>query len=189
MASQVYGLLKRWPEALEACKKTIRLQTTTEKELPVETLFMWQGRCFSELSRYGEAIESYGLVTDLKPDYVDAYYKLGWCHTELDHYAEAAAAHEQEIKLRISNDPCANEKGESELSRAYEELGMSYFFDLRLPEAEGAFRQALGLTPNSLQAHAGLVAVYKEMGNDSEAEKEQRVVSELEAANSGGEQK
>lgn len=180
--SQVYGSLRRWPEALETCKKTIQLQTTSEKEVPAEALFMWEGRCFSELSRYAEAIEAYKLVTDLKPNHVDAYYELGWCHTELDEYAEAAAAHEQEIKLRISNASGADEKGISKLSRAYEELGMSYFFDLRLPEAEQALRHAIALIPRSLQAHQGLVAVYKEMGNDSEAEKEQGVVSQLEAA-------
>jgi tetratricopeptide (TPR) repeat protein len=143
---------------------------------------MWQGQSFSELSRYSEAIESYTLVPDLKPDYVDAYHELGWCHVELGHYAEAAAAHEHEIKLRISNNSGADEKGQTKLSRAYEELGITYFFDLRLPEAERAFRQAIGLTPNSLQAHAGLVAVYQQMGNDSEAEKEQRLVLELEGA-------
>jgi len=181
-ASHVYGSLGRWPEALEACKKTIQLQTASEKEVPAEALFMWQGRCFSELSRYVEAIEAYKLVTDLKPNHVDAYYELGWCHSELCQYEEAAAAHEQEIRLRISKASGANEKGISELARAYEELGMNYFFDLRLPEAEQALRQAIALTPNSLQAHQGLVAVYKEMGNDSEAENEQRVVSRLEAA-------
>jgi len=113
---------------------------------------------------------------------VDAYHELGWCHVELGHYAEAAAAHEHEIKLGISNNSGADEKGQTKLSRAYEELGMTYFFDLRLPQAERAFRQAIGLTPNSLQAHAGLVAVYQQMGNDSEAEKEQRLVLELEGA-------
>jgi Flp pilus assembly protein TadD len=49
-----------------------------------------------------------------------------------------------------------------------------YFFDRRLSEAERAFRRARGLTPNSIRAHAGLVTVYKQMGNDSGTEKEQR---------------
>jgi len=188
MASQVYGALHRWPEALEACKKTDELQTTAEKELPGETLFMWQGDCLSELSRYSEALESYKLVTDLKPDHADAYHELGCCHVKLGHYAEAAAAHEQEIKLRISSKSGADEKGQTKLGRAYEGLGMAYFSDRRLAEAERAFQQAIALTPNSLQAHAGLVGVYKQMGNASEAEKEQRVVSELEAMpNSAGE--
>lgn len=181
MTSQVHGALKRWPEALETCKKAIQLQTTTEKEIPVEVLFMWQGDCFSKLSRYSEAIESYKLVTDLKPNHADAYHELGWCHTELGHYPEAAAAHEQEIKLRISNNSGADEKAQIKLRRAYEELGMAYLSDLRLPEAERVFRQAINISPDSLQAHAGLVSVYMEMGNDSEAEKEQRLVSELEA--------
>ena len=67
---------------------------------------------------------------------------------------------------------------------------MTYLSNLRLPEAERAFRQAIGLTPNSLQAHAGLVAVYKQMGKDSKAEMEQRLVLELESEpSSAGEQK
>ena len=189
MTSQVYGSLKRWPEALEACKKSVRLQTTSEKEVPAEVLFMWQGQCYSKLSRYSEAIESYVLVTDLKPDHVDAYHELGWCHFELGHYAEAAAAHEHEIKLRISSNSAADEENQAKLSRAYEELGMAYFFDLRLPDAERAFRQAIGLSPKSLQAHAGLVAVCKQMGNDSEAEREQRLVWELQGTSTAGEQK
>ena len=182
MTSQVYGALKHWPEALEACNKTIQLQTTSEKEVPAEVLFMWQGQCFSELSRYGEAIEAYKLVTDLKPDHVDAYRELGHCHEDLGHYEEAAAAHETEIKLLIANHSDADEKGQTNLGQAYATLGAIYLLDMRLPEAERAFRQAIAHTPNSLQAHAGLVAVYKQMGNDSEAEKEQRVVSELQAA-------
>ena len=63
--------------------KAIQLQTTTEKDLPVEALFMWQGQCFSKLSRDGEAIKSYMLVTDLKPDYVEAYHELGYSHADL----------------------------------------------------------------------------------------------------------
>jgi tetratricopeptide (TPR) repeat protein len=181
MASQVYGKLKRWPESLEACQKAIKLHTTTGKELPAETLFMWQGECFFMLSRYREAIESFKLVTDLKPDHADAYYELGQCHTELENYAEAAASHEQEIKLRISSNSGAGEKELTKLSRAYEELGMAYYLDLCWPEAERAFRHAIALTPDSLQAHEGLVAVYEQTGNGSEQEKEQRIVSELEA--------
>lgn len=190
LVSQVYGKLKRWPEALEACKKAIKLHTATGKELPAETLFMWQGACFFMLSRYSEAVESYKFVTDLKPDHADAYHELGQCHTELGNYAEAVAAHEQEIKLRISSNSGAGEKDLTKLSRAYEELGMAYYSDLCWPEAERAFRHAVALTPNSEQAHEGLVAVYEQTGNDSELEKEQRIVSELQAAStSAGEQK
>jgi Flp pilus assembly protein TadD len=179
MTSQVYGALERWPEALEACQKAILLQTTTEKDLPVEALFMWQGQCFSKLSRHGEAIKSYMLVTDLKPDYVEAYHELGYSHADLGHYAEAAVAHEVEIKLLPVNNSGADEKGQTKLSEAYEALGIVRLLDMRLPEAEMAFRQAIGLNPNSLQAHAGLASVCKEMGNVSEAEKEQKRILEL----------
>jgi len=137
LISQVYGKLKRWPEALAASKSH---QTTHRhgKELPAESLFMWQGACSFMLSRYSDAIESYKVVTDLKPDHAGAYYGLGQCHTELGNYAEAVAAHEQEIKLRISSNSGAGEKDLTKLTRAYEELGMNYYSDFRWPEAERA---------------------------------------------------
>ena len=147
---------------------------------------MWQGQCFSKLSRHGEAIKSYMLVTDLKPDYVEAYHELGYSHADLGHYAEAAAAHEAEIKLLTVNNSGADEKGQTKLSEAYEALGMVCLLDMRLPEAERAFRQAIGLNPNSLQAHAGLASVCKEMGNVSEGEKEQRRIFELQGRPSSG---
>jgi tetratricopeptide (TPR) repeat protein len=180
LISQVYGSLERWPDALEACQRTLQLQSTTDRECPVEAFFMWQGRCLSKLSRHSEAIKSYTLVTGLKPKHADAYHELGCSYAELGRYKEAAASYEHEVEFRAANHSRADEKGRTKLSQAYEGLGKAYFLDKRLREAEWGFRQAIGLTPNSSQAHAGLAAVCKEMGNASEAEKEQGLASELE---------
>ena len=57
---------------------------------PVESFFMWQGRCLSKLSRHDEAIESYRLVTDLEPKHADAYHELGCSYAELGRYKELA---------------------------------------------------------------------------------------------------
>ena len=57
---------------------------------PVESFFMWQGRCLSKLSRDDEAIESYRLVTDLEPRHADAYHVLGCSYAELGRYKELA---------------------------------------------------------------------------------------------------
>jgi len=88
------------------------------------------------------------------------------------------------------NNSGADEKGQTKLSEAYEALGMVCLLDMRLPEAERAFRHAIGLNPDSLQAHAGLASVCKELGNVSEAEKEQGRVLELQGTpSSAGEQR
>ena len=180
MISQVYGSFERWPEALEACQKTLQLQNAPDREYPVESFFMWQGQCLSKLSRHDEAIESYRLVTDLEPKHVDAYHELGCSYAELGRYKDAGAAYEREIELRTATHSRGDEKGRTKLSQAYEALGKAYLLDKRLREAEWGFRQAIGLTPNSPQAHAGLAAVCKEMDNASEAEKERGLASELE---------
>jgi Flp pilus assembly protein TadD len=99
----------------------------------------------------------------------------------------AGAAYEREIELRTANHSRADEEGRTKLSQAYEALGKAYFLDKRLGKAEWGFRQAIGLTPNSPQAHTGLAAVCKQIGNASEAEKDWELECTLSSINKGRE--
>ncbi len=63
---------------------------------------------------YNDAVYSFKKAAELKPDYGDAWYQLGWCYNELEKYNEAADA----LKSAIRN--------ENRIAAVYYELGWAY---------------------------------------------------------------
>lgn len=177
--SQIYGSLGCWQEALEACTQAVRLEGSSgRREYTTESLFMWQALCLVRLKRYSEAIETYKLVSQLRPDKAEAYRQMGVCWTALQQYAGAIGAHEHEVQVRTPEglDFPLHEAEREELSESFGSLGEAYLRNNHLQEARWACEQGVRLSPNSAAAHAALAEVYMGLGDV------QRAMSECERA-------
>ncbi len=67
-----------------------------------------------DTSKFEEAIEACKSAIKMKPDYVEAYYKLGSMYTELGLYDEAIEAYEKYIRINSGN------------AEVYYNLGVTY---------------------------------------------------------------
>ncbi|MDX6695044.1 MAG: ral transcriptional corepressor [Blastocatellia bacterium] len=91
---------KRFREAVEALKQSIRLGSTDPKT------FFTLGQSYYSLGLYREAREAYKRVVRLKPDWAEAHYQLGWMYHILDD--KDAAQEQYKILQTLSPETAAN---------------------------------------------------------------------------------
>jgi tetratricopeptide (TPR) repeat protein len=119
------------------------------------------GHLLLQLGRPVEAEVSYRNAVNLRPDFVEARHNLGDLLIQLGRFAEA----EQQLRLTLSLQPGA--------ARTQNSLGTALWQQAqsapeRLPEAEAAYRRAIALDPNYLDAWNALGAVLfakKQLGD------------------------
>ena len=91
---------KRFREAVEAFKQSIRLGSTDPKT------YFTLGQAYYSLGLYREAREAYKRVVRLKPDWAEAHYQLGWMYHILGD--EEAAREQYKILQTLSPETAAN---------------------------------------------------------------------------------
>ncbi|MCD6452588.1 MAG: tetratricopeptide repeat protein [Acidobacteria bacterium] len=120
-------------------------------------LLYLKGMNLSVQGKYKEAIACFRKAIKLKPDYVKAYFGLGYAYGELGRYQEAIEAYKQAIRLKPDD-----AEAHFQLGVAYGELG-------RWSEAVTAFKEAIRLKPDDAEAHYNLGVAYGKLGRWSEA--------------------
>ena len=84
----------RYAEAVEACKKAIRINPDYAKAYHSLSF------AYYKLGRYEEAIEASIQTIRIKPDYADAYKNLGSAYFQLGRWQEAIESYKQTIRIK-----------------------------------------------------------------------------------------
>lgn len=123
---------------------------------------------------YDQAVEAYGRAIELRPFYADAHVGLGDAKAAKGDIDGAVAAYQKALTFNAVN------------ARVHMSLGKIYFNEQGLYyEAVNAFKKAIDLDPNAVEARMGLGEVYEDKGLYKEAIAEYARVIELDPKHTG----
>jgi Tfp pilus assembly protein PilF len=141
--------------------------------------------------QYSDAVDAFGQVVKLRPDYADGYTNIGLTEIEWEKYASARS--NLHMALSLSNDNAralyymalverraGNPEAEQAnllkvvaqypLSRdAHRELGKSYYRQNKAEEAIKQFEALQAIDPDDVTAHYNLSILYGRMGMEKKA--------------------
>lgn len=123
---------------------------------------------------YEQAVEAYQKAIELRPFYAEAYVGLGDARAAKADVDGAVAAYQQALAYNPNNPKVHLSLGKI----YYSEKGLYY-------EAVGAYKRAIELDPQFLEARMGLGEVYEDKGLYQDAIAEYRKVVEVDARHTG----
>jgi tetratricopeptide (TPR) repeat protein len=184
--SQALGSLSRWVDALEAADKAVAFHASAlRQDMTADYLLKWKARCLFMTQRYSEAADLYRLIAKIEhsPFHAECYAQIARCHERMADYTEAVTARELQVRECVDSlsealdDRSLGEVDEDFvdderlfLGQAWHELGRAYVRVGNIEPAEWAFRQALRVFPELVQAHAELGALERSLGRVREAD-------------------
>lgn len=119
--------------------------------------YNWLGAFLFQRARYDEAAQMFTEVVHLAPDNVRGYSNLCGTYIMAGRYAEALPACQHSVNITPTQD-------------AYLNLGTTYFYQHRFPEAAHAYEQAIKLDDHQSSCWANLGdAYYWDAGQRQEA--------------------
>ncbi len=116
------------------------------------------GIALYEQGRYEEAIDSFRVAAEHRPNYAKVHSNLGMVLNKLGRFEEA----ETHMRRAIALDPKTKIR--------YQRLGNALYGQGRYAEAADAYRVSAEHRPDYPQAHSGLGAALNELGRFEEAE-------------------
>jgi superkiller protein 3 len=123
---------------------------------------------------FDQAVEAYNKAIELRPFYADAYVGLGDAKAAKSDVDGAVAAYTKALAYNPVN------------PRVHMSLGKIYYAEKGLYyESVTAYKKAIELDPNSVEARMGLGEVYEDKGLYKEAIDEYRRVIELDGKHTG----
>jgi tetratricopeptide (TPR) repeat protein len=123
---------------------------------------------------FDQAVEAYQKAIDLRPFYADAHVGLGDARAAKGDIDAAIAAYQKALTYNTVN------------PRVYMSLGKIYYSEKGLYyESVQAYKRAIDLDAQSVEARMGLGEVYEDKGLYKEAVEEYRKVIELDAKHTG----
>jgi Flp pilus assembly protein TadD len=153
------------------------------------------GIAYLDQLQYADAIQAFGEVVKLRPDYADGYTNIGLTDIEWEKYSSARAGVEKALELSPNNARALyyealieRRTGHSEAEiadllevvRQYpdsrdarRELGISYYQQHKNQEAMEQFIQLQKIDPDDLAAHYNLSILYRRAGMKDKAAEQQ----------------
>ena len=144
------------------------------------------GIAYLDQLQYADAIQAFGEVVKLRPDYADGYTNIGLTNIEWEKYGSARGSLEKALALSPDNaralyylalverregrpeEEVADLRkvvGEYPQSRdARRELGVSYYRQHRYEEARQQFEALQEIDPDDVSAHYNLTILYRRLG-------------------------
>ena len=123
---------------------------------------------------FDQAVEAYNKAIELRPFYADAFVGLGDAKAAKSDVDGAIAAYQKALVYNPVN------------PRVHMSLGKIYYGEKGLYyEAVTAYKKAIDLDPNSVDARMGLGEVYEDKGLYKEATEEYRRVIEIDGKHTG----
>ncbi len=163
------ALGNRWKAAAQFRASTQLDGTYPEPYKALGDLFMAQPRRLFE-----QAVEAYNKAIELRPFYADAYVGLGDAKAAKSDVDGAVAAYTRALAYNPIN------------PRVHMSLGKIYYTEKGLYyESVTAYKKAIDLDVNSVEARMGLGEVYEDKGLYKEAIEEYRKVIDLDGKHTG----
>ena len=163
------ALGNRWKAAAQFRAATQLDATQPEPYKALGDLFLSQPRRL-----FDQALEAYSKAIDLRPYYADAHVGLGDARAAKGDSDGAIKAYQQALVYNAVN------------PRVHLSLGKIYFNEKGLYyEAVNAYKKAIDLDANSVEARMGLGEVYEDKGLYKEAADEYRRVIDLDGKHTG----
>jgi tetratricopeptide (TPR) repeat protein len=157
-------------------KAAAQFRASTQLDATYPEPFKALGDLFLAAPRrlFDQAIEAYGKAIELRPFYADAHVGLGDAKGAKGDVDGAIAAYQKALTYNAVN------------PRVYMSLGKIYYAEKGLYyESVNAYKKAIDLDSQSVEARMGLGEVYEEKGLYKEAIEEYRRVVELDAKHTG----
>ena len=163
------ALGNRWKAAAQYRAATQLDPTQPEPYKALGDLFLVQPRRL-----FDQALEAYAKAIELRPFYADAHVGLGDARAAKGDTDGAIKAYQQALVYNAVN------------PRVHLSLGKIYFAEKGLYyESVNAYKKAIDLDPQSVEARMGLGEVFEDKGLYKEAADEYRKVIELDAKHTG----
>lgn len=151
-------------------------------------------------AQYSDALQAFGQVVKLRPDYADGYINLGVADIGWEKYHEARPALAKALSLAPNSARALyymaqverrEGSGDAEIAdfenvvRQYpesrdarRELGISYYQQHRYQDAVQQFEALQAIDPDDLAAHYNLAVLYRRMGRKKEAAEQSAMFSQ-----------
>jgi tetratricopeptide (TPR) repeat protein len=163
------GLGNRWKAAAQFRASAQLDPTYAEPYKALGDLYLTAPRRLFE-----EAIKAYGKAIELRPFYAEAHVGLGDALAAKGDVDQAVAAYQKGLEYNPMN------------AKVHVSLGKIYYSEKGLYyESVTAYKKAIDLDPDYLDARMGLAEVYEDKGLYKEAIDEYRKVVETDAKNTG----
>jgi tetratricopeptide (TPR) repeat protein len=126
------------------------------------------------LGKYEEALPRLKELIKERPDDKEAYFKLGFCYSELKRYQDALDAYKKYTSLSPDD------------AVGFYNMGLCYIFTDKPEEALKAFNQAIKINKNHLRAHYNAGILYMSSGKKKEAMKEYKFLKGMKGEEAKG---
>ncbi len=149
------------------------------------------GIAYLDQLQYADAIQAFGEVVKLRPDYADGHINIGLTYIEWEKYAAARASLEKALTLspnnaradyylalveRRSGNPEAEVADLQKVVEQYpqsrdarRELGISYYQQHKYDKAIEQFQTLQSIDPDDVAAHYNLSILYRRVGQKEKA--------------------
>jgi tetratricopeptide (TPR) repeat protein len=159
-----YREAKRYPEAVEAYKKSIAIEPSIGAYSRLGVLYL------DDLKQYPEALAAFQAAARLKPDDATLQYNLGLTFKRMQQYEKAIGAFREALRLKPDSAAAANL------------LGATHYSLDQYVEAIAAHKEAVRLEPNNATYIYNLGLTNLELGRKEDALVAYNVLQRVNAA-------
>lgn len=143
---------RRYREALTSFEEAVKLDGKNAQA------YRAQGKALEKLRTLDKAEEAYKMATTVKPDYVEAYFELGYLQLSRKKYEEGQKSFQKVIQI---NPNFQAGKAHEYLKAAYIKQGYTYYRQRNYPKAASEYEAATQIDPTDVSAFYNLGLMQK----------------------------
>jgi Ca-activated chloride channel family protein len=129
-----------------------------------------QGVALLTAEKFEEAVKVFSLAIKLKPDYADAYDRLGEAYSQIDEFKKALDAYKKVVRYQPNS------------ALAYSNLGAAYANLADYKKAIEAYSEAIRLNPKAAEVHYKLGVIHAQRDKDQAAVAEYKILQALDVS-------